>query len=78
MGSISIGGAEIPHAFWPKDQKVNNRVSIVTNSIDFKNGAHKKKSLKKDYLKKKKQQSKVKEYQECKRLKITMCLMNRK
>ena len=53
MGSISIGGAEIPHAFWPKDQKVNNRVSIVTNSIDFKNGAHKKKSLKKDYLKKK-------------------------
>ena len=53
MGSISIGGAEIPHAFWPKDQKVNNRGSIVTNSIDFKNGAHKKKIFKKRLLKKK-------------------------
>ena len=77
VGSISVGGAKIPYAFWPKDRKVNNRGSIVTNLIDFKNGAHKKKkTFKKYYLKKK--QSEVKDYQECKRLKRTMCMMNRK
>ena len=33
-------GTKIPHASWPKNQKINNRSSGVTNSIDFKNGLY--------------------------------------
>ena len=44
-------GAKILHALQPKkkqkNQNINNRSSIVTNAIDFKNGLHKKKIFKK-------------------------------
>ena len=40
VGLILGRGAKIPHASWPKNQKINNRSSGVTNSIDFKNGLY--------------------------------------
>jgi len=43
VGPISGWRAEIPHASQPKNQSINDRRSIVTNSIkDFKNGPHQK------------------------------------
>ena len=42
-GLIPGRGAKIPHASRPKNQ---NRSNMVSNSIDFKNGLHQKKSLK--------------------------------
>ena len=43
VGSIPGWGAKIPHASQPKNQSINNRSNIVTNSIkDFKNGPHEK------------------------------------
>ena len=32
-GSVPDVGAKIPHTSWPKNQNVNNRNNIVTNSI---------------------------------------------
>ena len=43
VGSIPGWGAKIPHASQPKNQSINDRSNIVTNSIkDFKNGPHEK------------------------------------
>ena len=43
VGSIPGWGAKIPHASQPKNQSINHRSNIVTNSIkDFKNGPHEK------------------------------------
>ena len=39
-GWILGQGTKIPHASWSKNQKINNRSSGVTNSIDFKNGLY--------------------------------------
>ena len=55
MGSVPGQGAGIPHASWPKNQNINNRGSIVINSIETLKMVHnnnnkksKKKSLKKE------------------------------
>ena len=46
-GSIPGGGAKIPYALGPKNKTTttnpehkNSRSSIVTNTIEFKNGPH--------------------------------------
>ena len=47
MGSIPGRGAKILHALQSENQ---NKINIVTNSIDFKNCPHQKKNLKKIFL----------------------------
>ena len=33
VGLIPGQGVKIPHASWPKNQNINNRINIVTKSI---------------------------------------------
>ena len=43
QGSFPGWGGKIPHASQPKNQSINDRSNIVTNSIkDFENGPHQK------------------------------------
>ena len=44
-GSIPGWGAKIPHALQPKNQKTENRSSIVTNSIKTLKMVHIKKNI---------------------------------
>ena len=46
VGSIPGQGAKIPHASWPKNQNIKQKQYCNKFNKDFKNGPHKKKSLK--------------------------------
>ena len=47
VGLIPHQGTKIPHASWPKNQNINNRSNVVTNSLSTLKMVHikKKKSL---------------------------------
>ena len=48
VGSIPGWEAKIPHALWPKNQNINNRSNILTNSLKTSKMVHiQKKNLKK-------------------------------
>ena len=47
VGSISGQGTKIPHASQPKNQNIKQKEYCNKFNEDFKNGPHKKKSLKK-------------------------------
>ena len=47
VGSIPGQGIKIPHASWPKNQSIKQEQYCNIVNKDFKNGPHKKKSLKK-------------------------------
>ena len=49
-GLISGWEAKIPHALRPKKQNVKQKQCCNKFNKDFKNGSHKKKTLKKSYL----------------------------
>ena len=49
--SLPGWGAKTPHASKPKKPRVKTKAIVVTNLIDFRNGPHKKKILKKTHIK---------------------------